>query len=126
MKLHVAWLAALIATVCGAPTFAQPTAAPTPPLYQVEIIVFAHREFDAGEERFAQDLTPLRSDSGDALLDVPLYVEPTPALAADPAAPAAPDTPPVDDPFAFRLLAPEQLQLNTEYRKLTKPRVPSS
>src|SRR5260221_5122430 len=115
MKLHVASLtAALIATACGGPALAQPAAAPTPPIpqYQVEIIVFAHREFDAGEERFSPELAPLRGDQ--TLLQVPLYVEPSPRLTTTEPAPA-----PVDDPLAFRLLAPEQLQLNTEYRKLT-------
>ena len=121
MKLHVASLAAaLIATACGGPAFAQPAAAPTPaiPQYQVEIIVFAHREFDAGEERFAQELAPLRGDQ--TLLEVPLYVEPSPPLTAGPAigAPTESTPAPVDDPLAFRLLAPDQLQLKTEYRKL--------
>ena len=117
MKLHAAsFAAALIAWACGGTALAQPAAAPSPtiPQYQVEIIVFAHREFDAGEERFAQELTPLRADQNEALLEVPLYVEPGPRVTADQAT-----VPPVDDPLAFRLLAPEQLQLNTEYRKLT-------
>jgi len=124
MKLHVASLAAaLIVTACGGLAFAQPAAAPTPPIpqYQVEIIVFAHREFDAGEERFPQELTPLRADN-DSLLEVPLYVEPSPPLTTDQAIIAVepePATAPADDPLAFRLLAPEQLQLNNEYRKLT-------
>jgi hypothetical protein len=121
MKFHVASLVAtLIATACGVPALAQPAAAPAPPVpqYQVEIIVFAHREFDAGEERFPQELAPLRADS---LLEVPLYVEPSPALTTDQAiaAPPEPAPAPVDDPLAFRLLAPEQLQLNNEYRRLT-------
>jgi hypothetical protein len=114
--------AALIATACGGLALAQPAAAPTAPvpLYQVEIIVFAHREFDAGEERFPQELTPLRADS---LLEVPLYVEPSPPLTPDQAIAVEPEptpaTAPADDPLAFRVLAPEQLQLNNEYRKLT-------
>ena len=121
MKLQVAsWAAALIATACAGPALAQPAAAPTPPIpqYQVEIIVFAHREFDAGEEHFAQELAPLRADQ--SLLEVPLYVQPSPPLTTGPAT-AAPDpaSAPVDDPLAFRLLAADQLQLNTEYRKLT-------
>ncbi len=118
MKLHLASFTALIATACGGSAVAQPAAAPTPaiPLYQVEIIVFAHREFDASEERFPQELTPLRVN--ESLLDVPLYVGPSPPLTADPAIAAAREAAPVDDPLAFRLLAPEQLQLNTEYRKL--------
>ena len=122
MKLHVASLAAaLIATACGGLALAQP-AAPTPPipLYQVEIIVFAHRDFDASEERFPQKLAPLRPDQS-SLLEVPLYVEPSPPLTADQpiAVEPEPAPAPADDPLAFRVLAPEQLQLNAEYRKLT-------
>jgi len=109
----------LIATACGGPVLAQPRATPAPPQYQVEIIVFAHREFDAGEERFPQELTPLRANQNESLLDVPLYVEPSPPLIPDQAAPAPPDAAPAEDPLAFRLLAPDQLQLNAEYRKLT-------
>jgi hypothetical protein len=121
MKFHAASLVAtLIATACGVPALAQPAAAPAPPVpqYQVEIIVFAHREFDAGEERFPQELAPLRADS---LLEVPLYVEPSPPLTTDEPIAATPEPAPtpVDDPLAFRLLAPEQLQLNNEYRRLT-------
>jgi hypothetical protein len=81
----------------------------------VEIIVFANREFDAGEERFSQERASLRGSQNDALLEVPLYVEPSPLPPADPAV----ATVSVEDPLSFRLLAPEQLQLNNEYRKLT-------
>ena len=111
--------AALVMTALGARAFAQPVASPTPPIpqYQVEIIVFAHRELDAGEERFSQELTRLRTDRNEALLDVPLYVEPSPPPPVDVG--AEPGAPPAEDPLAFRLLAPEQLQLNGEYRKLT-------
>ncbi len=119
MKLHVISFATLIAMTCGAPALSQPASPPTPPLYQVEIIVFAHREFDAGEERFAQNLTPLRSDHNESLLEVPLYVEPSPPLPTDSTGNTVPEAAPVDDPFAFRVLAPEQLQLNAQYRKLT-------
>jgi hypothetical protein len=123
MTLHVASLAAaLIATACGGPALAQTAAPPTPPipLYQVEIIVFAHRDFDAGEERFPQELAPLRADQ-DSLPEVPPYEEPSPPLTTDLAiaVPPEPAPAPADDPLAFRLLAPEQLQLNNEYRKLT-------
>jgi hypothetical protein len=123
MKVHVASLAAaLIVTVVGGLTLAQPAAAPTPPIlqYQVEIIVFAHREFDAGEERFSQELAPLRADRNESLLAVPLYVEPSPPVTPDPAVGAAEGaTAAGGDPLAFRVLPPDQLQLNAEYRKLT-------
>jgi hypothetical protein len=125
MKLHFASLAAaLVATACGGSAFAQPAApAPSIPRYQVEIIVFAHRDFDVGEERFPQELTPLRADQGDPSLGVPTFEESGPpsadaVIALEPeTAPAT--TPPAEDPLAVRVLAPEELQLNTEYRKLT-------
>jgi hypothetical protein len=118
MKLHVVSLVTLIAMVCGGSALGQPSATATPPQYQVEIIVLAHRDFDANEERFSQELSPLRADANDSLLEVPLYVEPSPPVVTDPTA-ATPEAGPADDPFAFRLLPPDQLQLNTEYRKLT-------
>ena len=123
MKLHVASLAgALLATAFAGSAHAQP--APTPPIprYQVEIIVFAHREFDSGEERFPQELAPLRTDQNEAPLELPLFVEAIPPLTVDAALALEPEpTPPpvVEDPLAIRLLAPEELQLNTQYRKLT-------
>jgi len=124
MKSNVASLpAALIAIACVAPAFAQPAAAPTPPIprYQVEIIVFAHRDFDAREEQFPQELAPLRAGQNDSLLEVPLYVQPSPPLITDRdvAVQIEPAPPPADDPLAFRLLAPAELQLNAEYRRLT-------
>jgi len=119
MKSSVASLAAaLIVGACGGIVSAQPAATPNAPIpqYQVEIIVFAHREFDAGEERFSQELGP-RTNRNEALLELPLYVEPSPPLPADPVGAGQPA--PVEDPLAIRLLPPEQLQLNNEYRRLT-------
>lgn len=119
MKSKIASFAvALMLTACAARALAQPAAAPAPaiPQYQVEIIVFAHREFDAGEEHFAQELVPLRGRQNDGLRELPLYVEPNPP-------PIQADTPPgaaaVEDPLSIRLLAPDQLQLNSEYRRLS-------
>ena len=119
MKLNVAWLAAaLVVAAIGGPVLAQPAATPSPPIpqYQVEIIIFAHRDFDAREEGFSRELAASRTSKNEPLLEVPLYVEPSPPLPADP---GAAGQPPVEDPLSFRLLAPEQLQLNAEYRKLT-------
>jgi len=127
MKFPVASVAcALLGTAFAAQAHAQAAAAPTPPvpLYQVEIIVFANRDFDSTEERFPQALAPLGTDQNESLPELPLFVEasppstPEPAIAAEPE-PGLPPSPPVEDPLAFRLLAPEELQLNTEYRKLT-------
>jgi hypothetical protein len=123
MKAHVVSLtAALIAAAPGGPASAQPAAGAAPPVprYQVEIIVFAHRDLDAGEERFPQQITPIaRAD--DPLLEVPLYVEPGPTPPADQPIAVEPDgvPAPAEDPLAVRLLSPEELQLNNEYRKLS-------
>jgi hypothetical protein len=120
MKSHfVSLAAALIVTACALPALAQPAAAPTPPVpqYQVEIIVFAYRDFDTREERFDQELVPLRGTANDALLELPLYVEPSPPPPVEQTSPEAPV--PAEDPLSFRLLAPEQLQLNNEYRRLS-------
>ena len=99
-----------------------PPAAPTPPpipLYQVEIIVFAHRDFDASEERFADEAVPIVLGQGDSLRDVPVVAEPAPVTAAPPPVGLGLEPPPpVEDPLAFRILAPEQLQLGTEYRRI--------
>ena len=65
MKPNVALLAAaLVAAAVGGPVLAQPAATSSPPIpqYQVEIIIFAHREFDAREERFSQELAALIPD----------------------------------------------------------------
>jgi hypothetical protein len=122
MKVHAAsWVAAIAATACTHAAVAQP-AAPPVPRYQVEIIVFAHRDFDTAEERFPQDLVPLRADRTDALADVPEFVEQAPPEVAEPATPAGREpapAAPVEDPLAVRVLAPEELQLKTEIRKLT-------
>jgi hypothetical protein len=122
MTLNFArWLAAFVATICAGAALAQPSAAPVP-RYQVEIIVFAHRDFDAGEELFPQNLAPLRADRADALAEVPEFVAEvppetageTPAAEGDPSLPA-----PTEDPLAIRLLSPDEYQLKAEYRKLS-------
>ncbi|HET7133738.1 MAG TPA: CsiV family protein, partial [Gammaproteobacteria bacterium] len=104
-----------------------------PPLFQVEVMVFAYRDFDTNEERFAQEAPVTRT--GDTPLPVPTFdestlesLEPSPPPPADPAAPpaaagdaaggAAAELP--VDPLAIRILRPEELQLTAEYRKLER------
>lgn len=113
----------LLAMACGGTVLAQPATAPAIPRYQVEIIVFAHRDFDPAEERFPQQLTPLRAGPGDALLALPSFEPPVPPESAAAEAPVevapAPAESPADDPLAVRVLAPEEFQLNSQYRRIT-------
>jgi hypothetical protein len=121
----LAGAAALLAAIVSADSHPQPAPPAGPPRYQVEVMVFAYRDFDPNEERFAQE-TPL-TPTGDTPLSLPTFDESTleslePSPPADPAAPppAAGDAaaePPVD-PLAIRILRPEELQLTAEYRKL--------
>jgi hypothetical protein len=103
-----------------------PAAPPGPPLYQVEVLIFAYRDFDANEERFAQEARPL--PRGQVQRPVPVFddsnLEPLESVPG-----AAPQPPPLDvtgavadeaDPSGFRVLKPEELQLNAEWRKLER------
>ncbi|HVY64981.1 MAG TPA: CsiV family protein [Gammaproteobacteria bacterium] len=124
MKSHVVWLAAgLLAMAFGGGALAQPAATPAIPRYQVEIIVFAHRDFDPAEERFPQQLTPLRTTTDDPLLTVPAFEESIPPDATAAPLPTGPEpdaaAPPVEDPLAIRVLTPAELQLNAQYRRIT-------
>jgi hypothetical protein len=159
-KLAFSLAAALAAGVFGSPgrVLAQdvPAASPEPvppsqteaappqpeeavPQYQVEVLIFAHRDFDRGEEQFAHEIDtqpPLRREE---LREPPVFddtnfgplaqVEPpggapleqVPALGqelgtgaagtetADPLAAG-------ENEFRFRLLQPEELQLTSQYR----------
>jgi hypothetical protein len=114
---------ALALAACAAAAFAQAPPAPATdptPRYEVEIIVFAHRDFDPAEERF--DEAPQRFDQDDAttLRDAPVFDETTfdpPALPA-PLEPADPLEAARAEALQVRPLAPEELKLGTEYRKL--------
>jgi hypothetical protein len=121
-------LSAAAVLVAGAALAQAPQPLPTdpalPPRYEVEIIVFANREFDPSEERF----DPAPNDFGDgaaaALREVPVFDETTFAPREAPPASLVPLAP--VDPFAaaraealtVRPLRPEELKLGNEYRKL--------
>jgi hypothetical protein len=108
-------------------------AEPVVPQYQVEVLVFANRDFDRGEELFAHEnarATPIRQEELRAppVFDDrsfgPLADEPPPAgqppalgdgLPPDPAALGADQ-----NEFRFRLLRPEELQLTSQYRILER------
>lgn len=126
----LAFAAVAAAVVAQAPP-ADPATA-LPPQYQVEVIVFANREFDPTEERFEQTLEGFADGAFDPLEAAPVFDETT---FAPPAAAGVTATPPlgltpVPDPFVdpattaaaealrIRPLLPEQLELGNEYRKL--------
>src|SRR6185503_15066865 len=93
MRGILAFVAASIA--CATSSLAQapqaPAADPAPiPRYEVEVIVFAHRDFDATEESF--DQTPNGFDGAPAALrEAPVFDETT---FAPPAIPQTPPPPP--------------------------------
>ena len=98
-----------------------------PPRYEVEVIVFAHRDFDPSEERFDQTLngfgdgasvlreTPVFDASSFAPPDAPAAAPPgvfEPLLEVDPLAAERAEA------LSVRPLAPEELKLGTEFRKI--------
>jgi hypothetical protein len=116
------------------------TAVPEPaaPLYQVEVLIFANRDFDPAEEHFEHEMTvrlpqnldlrpvPVFDEAAFALpddgaistppADVPVIapapgLEPGPGLAPAPAAVA-------EEPFHERALRPDELQLGSPARAL--------
>lgn len=125
-----ALLAAAAATVAQAPA-PPPAELELPPQYEVEVIVFAYRNFDATEERFDQELNGFEGDGSAGLREAPVFDEnlfDEPAL-AEPGGDAAPPPPDVlvpVDPLAaqraealrLRPLRPEELKLGAEYRRL--------
>lgn len=122
MKSAVSFAAALLA---GA-AFAQappPAAAPAlPPRYEVEILVFAYRDFDPNEERFDYAPNGFGVDATTALLAPPVFDDTSFAPEAQAVAPIDPPIDPLAEERAealrVRPLAPEELKLGGEYRKL--------
>ncbi len=123
MRFTLSSVAALVTGAALAQAPQPPAADPaSPPRYEVEIIVFANRNFDPTEERF--DLAPNGFDAAAALREAPVFDETTFAPREAPLAPAVPLTP--ADPLAaaraeaslVRPLRPEELKLGNEYRKL--------
>jgi hypothetical protein len=108
------------------------------PQYQVEVLIFTHRDFDPNEEQFAlekrrepaaeQSLRSLDTieDGVEFDADAPVSVDTSPA-ATDAAAPVEPDASAVseaaavpENEFMFRVLRPEELQLTSQYRVLAR------
>lgn len=125
---------ALLAVAFGGAAQAPPPAdLELPPRFEVEVIVFAMRDFDGSEERFEQTLDALDGSPG-TLREAPVFDDTNFGPGAPQAAPpqtaippfAEPEpAPPVDtlaaqraEALSVRALAPEELKLGTEYRRL--------
>ncbi len=120
----------------GAPATSAPQRAA--PQFQVEVLIFTHRDFDPTEEQFAledrhepapeQTLRSLDAldDGVEFDADAPVSVDTSPPP-ADRTAPVEPDAAAVSDAaavpenqFTFRVLRPEELQLTNQYRVLAR------
>jgi Peptidoglycan-binding protein, CsiV len=149
MRSYLPSVAAGIALAAmGGLAVAQDTAAPAPqevppgpPLYRVELIVFAYRDFDATEERFDHEQTRPAALVDTAPLEVPQFddtnfllpgatppgatpdaVLPTnepPSETTEPDQTVQAETP-AEDAFRFRLLTPEEYQLDAAYKTLER------
>jgi len=108
------------------------------PQFQVEVLVFTHRDFDASEEQFAledrrkpapeESLRSFDTLAGGVLFDAdaPVSLDTSPRV-TDNTAPVEPDAAAVADAaavpeneFRFRVLRPEELQLTNQYRVLAR------
>jgi hypothetical protein len=104
------------------------------PQFQVEVLIFTHRDFDPSEEQFALEerrepapepsLRPLDGVEFDA--DAPVSLDAsrpptdgTPPVEPDAAAVAEAAAVPENE-FRFRVLRPEELQLTSQYRVLAR------
>jgi hypothetical protein len=117
-----------------------PTNAPqrAAPQFQVEVLIFTHRDFDPNEEQFAleerrEPAAEQSLRSFDALAggvefdaDAPVSLDTAPPT-TDGTPPVEPDAAAVSDAaavpeneFRFRVLRPEELQLTSQYRVLAR------
>jgi hypothetical protein len=113
----------------GPPANAPQRAAPQ---FQVEVLIFTHRDFDPGEEQFAlEERRPSGSEESLRSLDpleegvefdanAPVSIDAS-SPATDGTAPAEPDAAAApQNEFTFRVLRPEELQLTSQYRVLAR------
>jgi Peptidoglycan-binding protein, CsiV len=114
----------------GPPATAPPRAAP---MFQVEVLIFTHRDFDPSEEQFAledrhanapeqslRSLDPLE-DGLEFDADAPVSVDTAPPSTDGALPPAEPEAAVVpENEFTFRVLRPEELQLTSQYRVLAR------
>ena len=133
-SILVAAIAFTAPSTAQEPPLGPPAAAPqrAAPQFQVEVLIFTHRDFDPGEEQFALEERrpsspeePLRSlepleDGVEFDANAPVSVD-TSSPAPDATPPAEPLTAaPPENEFTFRLLRPEELQLTSQYRVLAR------
>lgn len=122
MRIAATLFGALLA---GAAAFAQaPTPAELnlPPRYEVEIIVFANRSFDPAEERFDHAPHGFDGRASAQLREVPVFDETTFLPPVEPASPVDPIEALRAEWLKTRVLAPEELKLGNEYRRLVASR----
>jgi hypothetical protein len=107
---------------------------PALPQYQVEVLIFAYRDFDRGEEQFARENEGSSALGVEPLREPPVFDDTNfGPLAQNPPQPGQPgllgaDTPPPgsdalaaeENEFRFRLLRREELQLTNQYRILER------
>src|SRR5262245_27003813 len=124
MRGILAFVAASAACAIGAQAQAPqaPAAEPAlPPRYEVEVIVFAHRDFDPTEERFDQTVNGFGDDAA-TLREAPIFDDTTFVPPPQDPLAALPPLDPLADARAealrVRPLRPEELKLGTEYRKI--------
>jgi len=125
MRGILAFVAASVVCATGSLAQAPPAADPAlPPRYEVEVIVFAHRDFDPTEERFDQTLDGFAD--GAALREAPVFDESTfapprgaPQVVFEPLAEVDPAAAERAEALRVRPLRPDELKLSTEYRKVS-------
>lgn len=131
MRLTALLLGALLAGFTAlaqapeaAPEVPPSTPAPDlPPRYEVEIIVFANRDFDPTEELFDQEPNGF-SPGAAALREAPVFDESNfpPQAQTEPLIPVDSVEALRDEALKVRVLAPEELKLSNEYRRLVASR----
>lgn len=126
-SLHAAALAAGALLALGAAAQNPPPApgpdTELPPQYEVEILVFAHRDFDPTEERFDQSLNGLDTTPLETLRQIPVFDESNFDPQGNNARPAPNDRPsldPVAEARRVRPLRPEELELGGVYGRLER------
>src|SRR5688572_9071132 len=127
MRSPPAWLVACTLVVATAPALvAQAPLAPAtepalPPEYEVEVLIFANRDFDPTEERFDQEPNAFDGAAATTLRDVPVFDDTNfgaPPPATDPLEPVDPLAAALAEALSIRPLRPEDLKLGNEYRRL--------
>jgi len=125
MTLRVSWLvAALWSSAAAAQAPTTPVVPRLLPQYEVEVLVFANRDFDPNEERFSYAARTFAAEPAE-LREVPVFddsnfgpLAPEPAPEAVPAEPTDPLAELAASARRIRPLLPAELKLNSEYRRL--------